>query len=142
MLWLSTSGRASTTMRIASWLPWKSGMSTSTRQPGAWRRISVNDLSKCPRAADQIVVAIDAGDHGMLQAQRGHGLGDAARLVKIDRLGAALGHGAESAAARAQVAQHHEGRGLVVPALADVGAVGALATVCRPSERARRLSSW
>jgi hypothetical protein len=72
----------------------------------------------------------------------GHCLGDAARLVEVDRLGAALGHGAESAAARAQVAEHHEGRGFVVPALADVGAVRAFAHGVQESERASRLRSW
>ena len=86
-----------------------------------------NDHGEGARAADEVVVAIDAGDDGVLQAERGHGFGDAARLVEVDGLGTALGHGAESAAARAQVAEHHEGRGFVVPALADVGAVGALA---------------
>jgi hypothetical protein len=40
VLWFSTSGRASTTIRSPRRLPWKSGISTSTRQPGAWRRIS------------------------------------------------------------------------------------------------------
>ena len=37
--------------------------------------------------------------------------------------GPPLGHGAKSAASRAQIAQQHEGRGVMVPALADVGAV-------------------
>ena len=63
----------------------------------------------------------------MLQAERGYCFSHAARLVEVDGLGAALGHGAESAAARAEVAEHHEGGGFVVPALADVGAVGAFA---------------
>src|SRR6185437_15424262 len=62
-----------------------------------------------------------------LQAEGGDGLRDAARLVEVDRLRPALGHSAESATARAQVAQHHEGGGLVVPAFPDVGAVRALA---------------
>jgi hypothetical protein len=78
-------------------------------------------------AADEIVVAVDAGDDGVIQAQRSHGLGHAAWLVEVNRLGTAFGHRAEAAAARTQVAQHHEGCGFVVPALADVGAVRALA---------------
>ena len=53
--------------------------------------------------------------------------GHATRLVVINGLGPALGHGAEAAAPGAQVTQHHEGRGLLVPALADVGALRALA---------------
>ena len=40
MLWFRISGRAATTMRSDSPLPWKSGVSTSTRQPGACARIS------------------------------------------------------------------------------------------------------
>ena len=86
-----------------------------------------DDQGEGARAADEVVVAIDAGDDGVLQAERGHGFGDAAGLVEVDGLGAALGHGAESAAAGAEVAEHHEGGGFVVPALADVGAMSALA---------------
>ena len=97
------------------------------RQPGAWRRISCDDQGEGARAAEVVVVAIDAGDHGVVQAQLGHGLGHAAGLVEIDGLGAALGHGAKAAAACAEVAQHHEGGGFVVPAFADVGAVSTLA---------------
>ena len=41
MLWFRISGRASITSRRASATPWKSGVSTSTRQPGACRRISM-----------------------------------------------------------------------------------------------------
>ena len=86
-----------------------------------------DDHGEDARAADEVVVAVDAGDDGVLQAQCGDSLGDAARLVEVDGLGAALGDGAKAAAAGAQVAEHHEGGGFVVPALADVGAVGALA---------------
>ncbi len=79
------------------------------------------------RSADEIVVAIHAGDNRVLQAECGHGFSHAARLVKVDGLWPAFGYSAESAPARAQVAQHHEGRGFVVPALADIGAMRALA---------------
>ena len=63
----------------------------------------------------------------MRQAKLGYGIGHAARLVKINRLRAALGHGAEAAAARAQVAEHHEGSSLLVPALAYIGTLSGLA---------------
>jgi hypothetical protein len=86
-----------------------------------------NDERKGAGAAEVVVVAIDAGDYGVLKAEGGNSLGYAAGLVEIDWLGAAFGDGAESAAAGAQVAEHHEGGGFVVPALADVGAVGAFA---------------
>jgi len=86
-----------------------------------------NDQSKGARATDQIIVAIDAGNDGMLQAERSDSLSHAAGLVKVDGLGAAFGHGAEAASACAEIAQHHEGGSLVMPAFADVGALGALA---------------
>ena len=49
------------------------------------------------------------------------------RLVEIDGLRTSLRHGAEAAAPRAQIAQQHERRGAMVPALADIGAVRRLA---------------
>ena len=78
-------------------------------------------------AAEDIVIAVHAGDDGVLEAEGGDGFRHAAGFVKIDGVGTALGHGAEAAAPGAEVAEHHERRGLVVPAFADVGAVGALA---------------
>ena len=92
----------------------------------------LDDHGEDARSAHQIVVAIHAGDDGMFQAQCGNRFGHAARFVKVDRLGTALGHGAETAAPRAQVAEHHEGGGFVVPALADVGAVRAFAYRVQP----------
>ena len=79
------------------------------------------------RAAIVAVVAIDAGDHGEAQTHGGDGFGDAARLVVIHRQRRAFLHGAEAAAARADVAQNHERGGAVVPAFAHVGAGGAFA---------------
>ena len=87
----------------------------------------VDDHDEGAGAAEDVVVAIDAGDDGELEAESGDGFGDAAGLVEVDGLGAALGDGAESAAAGAEVAEHHEGGGFVVPALADVGALGGFA---------------
>ena len=87
-----------------------------------------NEQGEGARAAEEIVVAVDAGDHCVFEgAKGGDGLGHAAGLIEVDRLGAALGHGAEAAAAGAEVAQHHEGRGFVVPALADVQGSGPVA---------------
>ena len=79
------------------------------------------------RATDVVVVAIDAGDDRKLQPQFLHRFGDPARLFKIDRLRAAFRYGAEAAAPGAQIAQQHEGRGAMVPALADVGTMRRLA---------------
>src|ERR1700688_2212107 len=78
-------------------------------------------------AAYVVVIAVDAGHYGMFQTQRGNGFGDAAGFVPVDRLWAAFGYGAESAAAGANIAQKHEGCGLVIPAFADVGTLGRLA---------------
>ena len=83
--------------------------------------------TKALGGAEIVVVAVDAGDDGVGEAKLGDCVGHAARLVEVDGFGLALGHGAEAAAARAEVAEHHEGGGLLVPALADVGALGALA---------------
>jgi hypothetical protein len=63
----------------------------------------------------------------MLQSQGGNRLRHTARLIEIDRLRTPLGHGAEAAAPRAQVAQHHEGGRFVLPALTDIRALRALA---------------
>ncbi len=95
--------------------------------PGDWRRISCDDVDEGLRGAEVVVVAVDAGDDGVGEAKLGDGVGDARGLVVVDGLGLAFGDGAEAAAAGAEVAEHHEGGGLVVPALADVGAVGGLA---------------
>ena len=78
-------------------------------------------LGKNPGAAEIVVVAIHAGHHRVLQAQSGYGFGHPARLVPINGLRPAFGHGAKSATPRAQVAQQHEGGGAMVPAFPDVG---------------------
>ena len=97
----------------------------------------VDDHGEGSCAADQIVVAVNAGDDGVLQAENRDGFGDAARLVEVDGFRTAFGYRAEAAAARAEVAQHHEGGGLVLPALADVGAMSAFADGVQV-ERARQ----
>ena len=97
------------------------------RQSGHAAADLADGVGEDARAANVVVVAVDAGDDGELQSQLLDGFGHAARLVEIDGCGRALGHGAETAAPRADIAQQHEGRGAVVPALADVGAVRRLA---------------
>jgi hypothetical protein len=87
----------------------------------------VYDHGEGAGATDEIVVSIDAGDDCVLKAENGYGFGYAAWLVEIDGLGTAFGNSAETAAAGAEIAEHHESRGFVVPAFADVGAVGAFA---------------
>ena len=80
-----------------------------------------------PGGAEVVGGAVDAGEDGGAAAELGDGVGDAGGVGVVDGLGAALGHGAEAAAAGAQIAEHHEGGGFTVPALADVGALGGLA---------------
>ncbi len=84
-------------------------------------------LHKGAAGTHVIVVAIHAGDHGVPQTQSGHGKGNPSWLIRVNRLGPAAGHGAETATPGAAITQHHEGGCFVVPALADIGAVGALA---------------
>ena len=73
------------------------------------------------------VVAGDARDDDVLQAQSGDRLGDAARLVIVEPGRAARLDVAEAAGAGAGVAQDHDRGGALVPALPDVRAVGLLA---------------
>jgi hypothetical protein len=73
------------------------------------------------------VVAVDAGDHHVLKAQRADRLGQVDRLVRIERIGAAVADVAERAAPRALVAHDHEGRRALAETLADVRAARFLA---------------
>jgi hypothetical protein len=75
------------------------------------------------RAAVLAIVPVYAGDYGVLEPERSRGLGHTPRLVEIQRQGGALPHRAETAPARADVAEDHERRRAVMPALTDVRAV-------------------
>src|SRR6185295_18623650 len=79
------------------------------------------------RAAVGQVVASNRGDHHVLEAHRGNRFGDAARFVVVEPRWAARLDGAEPAGAGAGVAEDHDRRGALVPALPDVRAVGLLA---------------
>src|ERR1700682_313083 len=74
------------------------------------------------RAAIAQVVAIDAGDHDIAKLQRGDGLGQIQRLLRIERQRASVSDVAERAAARAKLAHDHERRRAFAEALADVRA--------------------
>ena len=79
-------------------------------------------------AAVGLIVAIHRRDHGVAQAHSLDGFGHALRLVFIGRAERlAARHGAKAARARADIAENHEGRGAVLPALAHVGAARAFA---------------
>ena len=84
------------------------------------------------RAAVAQVVAIDAGDHGVAQAELAQHRRDVLGLVRVGRQRAPGGHVAELARPRADAAQDHDGQRLAVPALADVGAGRALADRVQP----------
>ena len=130
MLWEKTSGAAPRTMSRASGTPRKSGVSTSTAVPGL-RLVDRRDHpGEVAGAAVGQVVAVDRGDHGVAEPHDRHRLGHVLGLLRDRRpaCGTAGGHGAEAAAARADVAEDHEGGGAVLaPALVDVGAAGLLA---------------
>src|SRR5215211_4222670 len=73
------------------------------------------------------LVTVHARYDGVLEAHLSGSVGDAARFVEVELGGLACEDGAEAAGAGADVAQDHEGRGAVVPALADVRAARLLA---------------
>jgi hypothetical protein len=73
------------------------------------------------------VVARHAGDDNVLEVHLADSLGDAARLVLVVP-GRATGlDGAEAAGAGAGIAEDHDRRRALLPALPDVGAAGLLA---------------
>ena len=68
------------------------------------------------------IVAIDRGHDDMFEAELRHRLADVLRLVRIERVGLAGRDVAEGAGARADGAEDHHRRVLLLPALADIGA--------------------
>ena len=75
----------------------------------------------CGTAIAQIV-AIDAGDHDMVQREQRDRVREMRGFVGIGGLGPSVRDVAEWAASRAQVAQDHERRRAAAEALADIGA--------------------
>src|SRR4029079_2419550 len=73
------------------------------------------------------VVAVDAGDHGVPEAQLGQHRRDVLGLVRVGGQRPSGGDVPELARPRADTAQDHDGQRLAVPAFPDVGAGGALA---------------
>ena len=95
--------------------------------PGDSLADRMDHVGEVLRAAIVEVVAVDRGDDDMRQPHLGDRLADIVRLVRIERPRHAGGDVAEGAGARADVAHDHEGRVLLVPALADVRAARLLA---------------
>src|SRR5579883_1035722 len=105
MLWLRMSGSASSTVRRAPGSPLKSGMRTSTLQPGTRARMSRIVRANIPAPPSR---------RSSLSTD-----------VQLGR--EPVGDGAVGAVARADVPQDEEGGGPAFPAVADVGAAGLLA---------------
>src|SRR5580698_5875933 len=57
----------------------------------------VDDHGENARTADEVVIAIDAGDDGMFEAEGCNGFSDAARLVEVDGLWATFGYRTKAA---------------------------------------------
>ena len=95
---------------------------------GAGRQLTdvLDALDEVAAAAVAQVVAVHTGDHDILQAQLGDGFGQVQRLVLVQRVGAAVAHVAERAAAGALVTHDHEGGCALAEAFTDVGATGFL----------------
>eukprot|EP00967_Tisochrysis_lutea_P093905 scaffold136168_cov32-Tisochrysis_lutea.AAC.5 len=86
------------------------------------------------------VIAIDRGEHNIVNAPLHDGSGSVERLIRIRRRGSRVGvDGAELAATGARVAEEHYGSRSPVPALADVGALRLLAHGVELELRERRL---
>ena len=84
-------------------------------------------LGEMLRAAVGEIVAVDGRDDDMGEAELGGRLGNMRRFVGIERARQSGLDVAEGAGARAGVAHDQEGRVLLLPALADIGAAGFLA---------------
>ena len=63
----------------------------------------------------------------MFDAESRYAFGDTAWFVIVDRLRLAFRYSAKAAAPGANIAQQHESRGAVVPALTNVGTLGRFA---------------
>src|SRR5262249_25351408 len=80
------------------------------------------------RAAIQEAIAADHREHDVLQAEARDGARDVLGLATVHRASRiAARHGAEATPARADVAEQHDGRGALGPALAHVRAARLLA---------------
>jgi len=95
------------------------------------RRIAVAHGADCrgpdARAAVRQLIARDTGDDDMTEVHPGHRVRHPRRLSEIQLCWTACLDGAEVAGARADVAEDHDRGGAARPALAQVGALGALA---------------
>jgi hypothetical protein len=115
---------------------------------GAQRLQARHRLGDVRGASVEQIVAVDHGEHHVLKRHRRDGPRHVLGLAHVDlSAGVAGRHGAEAAAARADVAEQHHGRGALAPALAHVRAAGLFADGVqvelaeRLFERVERLAS-
>ena len=94
---------------------------------GATALQAADRLGEDVRAAVGEVVAGDAGHDDVLEAEGSDRLRDPSWLVLVVPGGPAGLHGAEAAGPGARVAEDHDRRGALVPALPDIRAAGLLA---------------
>ena len=85
---------------------------------------AADDHRKDRRAAIPAFIAVHRGDDRMFQVHGFHGLRHALGFAPIHQRGLAVFDVAEGAGARADVAEHQEGRGAAAPAFAQVRAHG------------------
>ena len=87
MLWLNTSGRAPRTVASAcSSTPRKSGVSSSTEQPGNLTLEGPRHGCEVTRAPVRDVIAVDGGDDDVLQAHLRRRLCEPERLERVGRV--------------------------------------------------------
>ena len=67
------------------------------------------------------IITVNAGDHHILQFQRGNGVGEVFGFVHIEGVGAAMAPIAEGAVKRGFVSHDHEGGSALATALATGG---------------------
>src|SRR5690606_37438671 len=84
----------------------------------------VDAFGKDPRAAIGLFIAVDAGQHRVLQPHRGHAFAHTPRLIRVKQPRLAGLDLAETAAARAGIAHQQEGSRPPSPTFADIGTHG------------------
>ena len=127
MLWLSTSGPASSTEpegRLDSLEVRNQDLDPAA---GHARAGASNRFSEDGGPPVRQVVSIDRRDHRVLERHRADRVRHARRLLEIELVRATVRHGAVGTGARADVTEDHEGGSALMPAFADVRAASFLA---------------
>src|ERR1043166_6757210 len=109
--------------------PWKSGVNTSTPHSGRGRGPANGPDRRGPVSGATVgqIVAIDRGDHDVIEPEPGHRVADALGLLAVLPGRLAVRDGTVATVPRADAAEDHERRRRVFPALTDVRATSLLA---------------